>query len=295
MITNNMVIKVCIVDDEYLVRELLKRSINWPHHNMEIVGETGNPLEVMQMVREKLPDIIFMDICMPIKNGIELSELILASYPEIFVVILTGHNEFEYARDSVNVGITNFISKPINNLDINQVLEKLKERVEKRRRVASKTMEQKERMETQSIKLREVEAELIQLKNFLRHVAKQNIFNCEKNHESHTTELIEGVKAFINKHFINKELSLTTVAKEFYVHPNHLSRRFSQEVGITFKDYLMTVRIEEALRLIKSTDLKNYEIAARIGIDDPNYFSVFFKKFLQMTVSDYKKNLVAKQ
>ncbi len=126
-------IKVMLVDDEYLVRERLLRSISWETHGMEIVAEAGSSLEALEIIDEVVPDIIFADICMPFMDGIELSGLVLKKYPQIKIIILTGHEEFEYAKRSIRIGIEDFISKPVNVAEINEALRKVKSRIEQER------------------------------------------------------------------------------------------------------------------------------------------------------------------
>ncbi|MFO7161685.1 MAG: response regulator, partial [[Clostridium] cellulosi] len=82
-------LKVLIVDDEYLIRNLLKKRINWEEYGMTIVGEASNAHQALDMVDELVPDIIFTDICMPFIDGIEFSRMVIEKYPEIKIVIVT--------------------------------------------------------------------------------------------------------------------------------------------------------------------------------------------------------------
>jgi two-component system, response regulator YesN len=122
-------LKVLIVDDEYLIRNLLKRRINWEELGMAIVGEASNAREALDMVEALKPDIIFTDICMPSIDGIEFSGMVIEKNPEIKIVIVTGHDEFEFARKSIKLGIADFILKPINSAEILSVTERLKKKI----------------------------------------------------------------------------------------------------------------------------------------------------------------------
>ena len=123
-------LKVLIVDDEYLIRNLLKLRINWDEYGMTVVGEASNAREALDMIDEYMPDIIFTDICMPYMDGIEFSKIALERYPDIKILILTGHDEFEYARRSIKIGVSDFILKPINVNEIEKSLLKLKKKIE---------------------------------------------------------------------------------------------------------------------------------------------------------------------
>ncbi|PQP83932.1 two-component system response regulator [Paenibacillus sp. PCH8] len=130
-------LNVLIVDDEYLIRNLLRMRIDWEKQGMRIVGEASNAQEALEWVDQQKPDIIFTDIYMPKMDGIELSRLILEKHPDIKIVVVTGHDEFEYARKSIQIGIVDFILKPIRSAELLTVTDKLKAMIgEERKREA---------------------------------------------------------------------------------------------------------------------------------------------------------------
>ncbi|WP_410771378.1 response regulator [Fontibacillus sp. BL9] len=126
-------LKVLIVDDEHLIRNLLRMRIDWEKQGLMIVGEASNAHEALDMVDELRPDIIFTDIYMPYINGIEFSGKVLEKYPDIKIVVVTGHDEFEYAQQSIKIGIFDFILKPIHASDLLQVTDKLKHKIDEER------------------------------------------------------------------------------------------------------------------------------------------------------------------
>lgn len=99
-------LKVLIVDDEYLIRNLLKMRIDWEQQGMQIIGEAANASDALDFVDKHRPDIIFTDIYMPSIDGIEFSTRVLQMYPDIKVVVVTGHDEFEYAHKSIKIEST---------------------------------------------------------------------------------------------------------------------------------------------------------------------------------------------
>lgn len=126
-------LKVLLVDDEYLIRNLLRMRIDWQEQGMQIVGEACDAAEALEQIELLHPDIVFTDIYMPKMDGIELSGLILKRYPNIKIVVVTGHDEFEYARQSVKLGISDFILKPIRATELLQVTTKLRAAIEQER------------------------------------------------------------------------------------------------------------------------------------------------------------------
>ncbi|APO43370.1 two-component system response regulator [Paenibacillus xylanexedens] len=123
-------LKVLIVDDEYLIRNLLRMRIDWEQQGMTIIGEASDAEEALNQVELLRPDIVFTDIYMPKMDGIELSGILMERYPNIKIVVVTGHDEFEYARQSVKLGISDFILKPIRASELLQVTAKLRAAIE---------------------------------------------------------------------------------------------------------------------------------------------------------------------
>lgn len=89
----------------------------------------------------------------------------------------------------------------------------------------------------------------------------------------------------------NMDFSLKQLSELMGYSPNHLSGLFKKQYGMTFQDYLIHTRIEKAKRLILTTDLKNYEIAERIGFGDVSYFGTRFKKLVGMSPKQYKEKV----
>lgn len=104
-----------------------------------------------------------------------------------------------------------------------------------------------------------------------------------------TNKNLTDIIQYLQENISNSELSLSSVANEFYFNSSYLSRIFKLEIGHTFVEYLTMIRIEKAMVLFKETGLKAYEIGESIGIPDPNYFGKCFKKYTSMSVNDYKK------
>ncbi|MEC0244084.1 response regulator [Paenibacillus dokdonensis] len=136
--------KVIFADDEARFRSYFKCVIDWNAHGFELCGEAKNGLEALKLVEEKLPDIAIVDINMPYMNGMELAAKVKESYPSIFVVLVTGHSEFEYARKAVKIGVDDYILKPFDEEELLIALAKIKSSMEKLQSERDKT--QKERL-----------------------------------------------------------------------------------------------------------------------------------------------------
>lgn len=128
--------KVFLVEDEYIVREGIKNNIDWEKNGYDFCGEASDGELAFPMISEKRPDIIITDIRMPFMDGIELSRMIKEEYPEIKIIILSGHEEFEYAKAAIQIGVEEYLLKPINGDEllqvVNRVAQKIKEENESR-------------------------------------------------------------------------------------------------------------------------------------------------------------------
>ncbi len=126
---NAPLLKVMVVDDEELPRRFIVSCLNWEAFGLEISSEAASGLEALTLLEEQTPDIIFTDIKMPYMDGLELSRLITEKYPHIKIVILTAFKDFDYAQQSIQIGVSHFLLKPINHAELQSTILKLKEQI----------------------------------------------------------------------------------------------------------------------------------------------------------------------
>ena len=127
---SDQLLRVMLVDDEENERNLLRICINWNEIGMEIAGEASSAREALDSLEEINPDIIITDIRMPFMDGLEFSKIVVETYPYIKVMVLTAHEEFEYAKEGIKVGVADFLLKPIKRVEIKNALVNLKNKIE---------------------------------------------------------------------------------------------------------------------------------------------------------------------
>lgn len=528
-------LKVLIVDDEHLVRNLLRHCLDWEEIGYQIVGEASNAHEALDLVEQLRPDVIFTDIYMPFMDGLEFGRIVFERHPYIKIIVLTGYEEFEYAKKSVKIGISDFLLKPINDDEIRKVLVNLKEKIEADRHQTAEYDRMKKQLEDNlpylkerllnklihnSYTYKDIKQQLEYFKIILNPSyvqiatiepswsetsdipgeeeylmlnmqcielvtkyfrdddfvtvffdSNQNIIilNCEpdidfsdcleairtllinklkcqvsigvgntydtvtriktsykeacdalnykiiagKNQvinyndisfsyskayntmqndnldglafnikaglkkkasdyietvfseenlsgngininsirvlassiisvvlnviteleieipvifsdnqpfeqvfkidtlpemkkyllkltgatintilsiqNKKVNQVIEDIKEYLHNNLSHPELSLSNTAKRFYMNASYLSRIFKQETGFTFVEYLTKIRMDKAIKLIKETNLKAYQVADEVGISNPHYFSICFKKWTGVSINDFKK------
>ncbi|MHB8062864.1 MAG: response regulator [Ruminiclostridium sp.] len=127
--------KIMIVDDEINTLNLLKVCIDWEEIGCTIWGEANSGAEALDILQEHQPDIIVTDIQMLYMDGIELSKQVLQLYPHIKIVYLTAHQSFEYARQGLELGVCNYIVKPIKRTEIIKTIIQVKEQLNAERQL----------------------------------------------------------------------------------------------------------------------------------------------------------------
>lgn len=115
--------------------------------------------------------------------------------------------------------------------------------------------------------------------------------SAQQSMNSEADNLLLGIKQYIEQNYNNPDLTLIQIAKDFGINHCYLTSLYKEQFGINLYDYLIQVRMEKAAELIKTTDLKSYEISEAIGYRNSQYFSAGFKKYYGCTVKDYKAKL----
>lgn len=261
------IVKIMIIDDEYLIRNLIKNCLDWNEIGMEIVGEASNATEGLNLIRRENPDIILTDINMPVTDGLDMSKSIVEKYPDIKIIVITGYNEFEYAKRSIKLGVSDFILKPIDEEELRASVLKVKKEI-----LAEHSMKRQ---------YDNIKEKMIKFNNIIA-------FDDEKDNEDKTLNM-EQIKRFIVQNISNCDLSLKMVADYFYVNPSYLSRVFKEKTDKTFSEYIMNTKVTIATEMLRNSNAKAYEVSKKIGIDDPNYFSNWFKKYIGISIKEYKK------
>lgn len=118
-------IKVFLVEDELVIRRGIKNSIEWEKAGYVFVGEAGDGELAYPMILKEKPDILITDIRMPFLDGLELCKLVKKELPDIKILILSGYDEFDYAKEAIRLGVTEYLLKPVSSAKLMEVLERV--------------------------------------------------------------------------------------------------------------------------------------------------------------------------
>lgn len=147
-------LKVFLVEDEFVVREGIKKNIDWQSHGYEFCGEASDGELAFPMIQKLKPDIVITDIKMPFMDGLTLSRLIKKEMPWIEIIILTGHQEFEYAKEGIKIGVAEYLSKPISGAELLKEVDALAVKIEEKRQEREIREMYKKEMEENFLKAR---------------------------------------------------------------------------------------------------------------------------------------------
>ena len=117
-------LKIFLAEDEVVVRETIKRMIPWEELGFELVGEAADGEMALPLLLRQQPDLLITDIKMPFMDGLTLARLAKKEIPGLKVVILSGYDDFNYAKQAIGIGVEDYLLKPITK---NALIERLSE------------------------------------------------------------------------------------------------------------------------------------------------------------------------
>lgn len=248
--------RAVIIDDETWIREGLSEHINWDSLGIHLVQVFQDGLEALSYIEDSPVDILLSDIRMPSMTGLELVarlrewEKMNDSPSSVKVIFLSGYGDFNYAQEALRLGAIDYLLKPTDVEQVEEVLLKAKQLCAKE---ASRSTDQ----------------------------------SAKPKAEEPSSYLIKKALAMIHARF-TEDLHLNQIAEELFVTSNYLSRLFRQETGQSFSDYISHMRMKKSCELLSNGTLKIYQIGEAVGCPNPRYFSEWFQKQKGMSPGEYR-------
>lgn len=122
---------VLLVDDEEEVFQVIRKKMDWESMGFHVAGYARNGVEALEMAEELQPDVVMTDIKMPYMDGLTLCKKLKELYPTMKVIIFSGFDEFEYAKEAIKIEAEEYILKPINANELREVFERIKLNLDK--------------------------------------------------------------------------------------------------------------------------------------------------------------------
>ncbi len=133
--------RILLVDDEALIREAVSENVQWEKYGYELAGSCENGKEALEFIEKTPVDVVLTDICMPYMDGMQLSERLGEEHPSIKIIILSGYDDFDYAKKAIRYGVKEYLLKPITAEEMGKALLDLKAELDKERKAEKKILE----------------------------------------------------------------------------------------------------------------------------------------------------------
>ena len=230
-----------VAEDEERMRDYLARKTVELDPNLECAGTAADGEEAVELVERVLPDLLITDIKMPVLGGLELVKRIRTTNPDLRILIVSGYSEFEYARQAIELGVDDYIVKPIDAHALQETLRRIRIRLE-------------------------ASAGLIEAEFGLDRIGSQE------------EDLADAVELYLKENF-RQPYSLESLAAAFGRKAAYLLRLYRRIKGSTPTQDLIRLRIEKAKRLLSGhPQMEVKQVALAVGYEDALYFSRLFKK-----------------
>ena len=126
--------KVFFVEDEIVTREGIRDNVDWKTYGFEFCGEAPDGEMALPLLQTIRPDVLITDIKMPFMDGLQLCKIIRERMPKVKVIILSGHDEFEYAQQAIKLGVMEYLLKPVTAQDLHNVLQRVAAQISEEKR-----------------------------------------------------------------------------------------------------------------------------------------------------------------
>ncbi len=247
--------KVIIVEDEKIIRKKLEILPSYSKYSMEVVASGKNGLEGLALIKEFEPEVVITDITMPLMDGLKMIEESMEY--DYSAIIISGYDDFSYAKKAIRYGVTDYLLKPIDIEELNEAL---------------------------------VNAKMIyEIKRGFLSGNKFDILKEDNKADLQDETCLEMIK-YIEENYRDK-ISITDLEGSLHYSESMLNKKFKESSSMTFNDYLNRYRITRAMEFLRDEDLAISDIAFRCGFSNQKYFSKVFKKYLGLSPSDYRKSL----
>lgn len=229
--------KIMIVDDEKYIRKSILGRMDWQRLNLQVVGEAGNGGEALRLMGQEKPDLVLVDIRMPKMDGLAFIEEAKKRFDKVSYIIMSAYSDFEYARKAIRLGVQDYILKPVDEEEFQEVIEKLTgsgehaEDWERQGELATAVKQYIQNNFAKELSTSKIAGEFYVNANYLSTLFK-------KKEGVNLTRYIEEVRMERAKELLKGNKSITSIAAETgYTDSGYFSRIFKKYVGMSPRQY----------------------------------------------------------
>ncbi len=241
--------KVLIIDDEKPVHIAIMNLIKWKDLGTEPPVSAFNGKEGLSVMRELRPDIVFVDMQMPLMNGMQFLEIASKEFPASKYIVVSGYDDFSYAHAAIKGGAIEYLLKPLVMEDLNCALQKA----------------------------------VVSLN--IQHNIEVNAVS--EGIDISPLEIVEEIKDFIEKNYCS-DIKIAMFSEKYYVSKEYLSKLFKKKYDCGIYEYALTIRMRRAKDLLADPAIQIQQIAERLGYNNSNYFSKAFRTYYHISPTDFR-------
>lgn len=251
-----------LVDDEIVAVNAVKRLVPWNEYNIKDIYTANSMEQAKKVFQDYHIDIMLCDIEMPQGSGLDLLEWVRERFPNVECIFLTCHAEFDYVKRAMTLGSVDYILKPIDYDELNLVMIKVVERVNRN-------------------------IELEKLSEYGRVLFNEVSEGVNEKEQSSTEAVISKVKEYINNNLI-EELTVDKLAEVVFLNPQYLMRLFKKKTGKSILEYIKEKKIALAKELLIKSEMSISRISEKLGYNNYSYFIKIFHREVGKTPKEYR-------
>lgn len=242
-----------IIDDEKPVQIAISRLGRFAYYGIEPPRYAVNGKDGLAAMREFHPDIVFVDMSMPVMDGCAFLGKAHEEFPDSQYIVVSGYDDFSYAQHALRNGACDYLLKPVDEESLNCAIEK-------------------------AVKAIDPDA-----------VFGISDTSAKTDHIT-PDEIVTIIKDYIESNYCTN-IRISMFAEKYFFSQEYLNKLFKNKYGFTIYEYVLKLRMERAAELLAQPDIKISDIAERLGYADNHYFSKAFRNYYQLTPTEYRKGL----
>lgn len=241
--------KALIVDDEKPVRIAISKLGKWSRFQIEPPLMAANGKEALTTMREIRPDIVFVDMYMPIMNGSDFLKAASEEFPGTRFIVISGYDDFSYAQQAIRYGAVDYLLKPIVEEELNDAILRT---------------------------IQTIDPDFIPLDE----ESEETNLNSDA--------VIDIIHDYIDKNY-SQNIKISMFADKYFFSKEYLTRQFKARYSCGIYEYVLQVRMERARELLLDPAIKIQDIAQRVGYVDNNYFSKAFRTYYGISPTAFRQ------
>ncbi len=243
--------KALIIDDEKPVRIAISKLGHWSHYGIEPPAMSANGKDGLSAMRELHPEIVFVDMNMPVMDGCTFLELASQEFPRSQFIVISGYDEFSYAQHALHYGACDYLLKPLVEEELNQAIENA---------------------------ILKINPDAV----------FPSADSCADEKIS-PEEVVDIIKQYVESNYC-QNIKITMFEEKYFFSITYLTKLFRAKYGYTIYEYVLKLRMERAKELLEDPDIKIQDIAERLGYADNHYFSKAFRNYYGISPSGYRQD-----